>query len=207
MKNIIIAGPPRAGKTTLARKLNEELNYFVVGVDKIAATFGRAYPQLDVRLNWDYDKTVANIAPFLGHFLGIFASGHRFQDEQNLQVDFMKGNKFVLEGAYFDFEKISSILKMYGIEEMKDHFSLIGLVQNKKTADEFFNDLKKYDTENDWTYGLDDEALRGISEDALPWSQKESDYLSKHGFTIYDTSTNREQVFAQIINDIKSEFS
>jgi adenylate kinase family enzyme len=30
MKNIIIAGASRTGKTTLATRLNEELNYFVV---------------------------------------------------------------------------------------------------------------------------------------------------------------------------------
>ena len=204
MKNIIICGPSRAGKSTLARKLNEELTYFVVGVDKIAATFGRAYPQLDVRLNWDYYKTTANIAPFLGHFLGVFSTGHRFDDEQNLQVDFIKGNNFVLEGGYFDFEKILSVLKMYGIEELKDNFLLIGLVQNNKTAEEFFNDLKKYDTENDWTYGLDDDVLRNVSEDSVSDSQHMSDYLAEYDFTIYDTSVDREKVFDQVIEDIKS---
>ena len=49
-------------------------------------------------------------------------------------------------------EMISSILKTYGIESLKNHFILIGLVQNRKTADEFVNDFKKYDTEDDWIY-------------------------------------------------------
>ena len=49
MKNIIIAGPSRAGKTTLARKINEELNYFVISVDKLVATFQGAYPQLNIK--------------------------------------------------------------------------------------------------------------------------------------------------------------
>ena len=39
MKNIIIAGPSRAGKSTLARKINEELNYYVISVDKLVAVF------------------------------------------------------------------------------------------------------------------------------------------------------------------------
>ena len=71
MKNIIIAGSSRAGKSTLARKINEDLNYFVINIDKLVATFQGAYPQLDIRLNWNREKTTANIAPFLGHFLGI----------------------------------------------------------------------------------------------------------------------------------------
>jgi len=74
LKNIIIAGSPRAGKSTLAQKINAECGRFVISVDKLAATLGAAYPQLDVRLNWDREKTTDNIAPFPAHFLGTFAS-------------------------------------------------------------------------------------------------------------------------------------
>jgi hypothetical protein len=93
---------------------------------------------------------------------------------------------------------------MYGIEELKDQFILIGLVQNKKTADEYFNDFRKYDTEDDWTYGFGDDELREyVSQDAIPSSRFMTDQLMKYGFTIYDTSTEREQVFDKIIEDIK----
>ena len=204
MKNIIIAGPGRVGKSTLANKINEELNYFVLGLDKLVATFGGAYPQLDIRLNWDYEKTRVNIAPFLGHFLGMFSSN----DGRGLlsySHGAVKGNRFVLEGAYFYFEDILPVLKTYSIEELKDNFLLIGLVQNKKTIDEFINDFKKYDTEDDWTFGFSDDDLRELSEDAVEDSRFMSDYLVKYGFSLYDTSTEREQVFVQIIKDIKSQ--
>jgi hypothetical protein len=206
MKNIIIAGPGRAGKTTLARKINEELNYFVISVDKLIATFQGAYPQLNIKLAWNRRKTTDNLAPFLGHFLGAFSSSHGIAYELHLRAHAVKGNRFVLEGGHFDFEKILPILKMYGIEELKDKFFLIGLVQNKKTADEFFNDFRKYDTEDDWTYGFDDDELREyVSQDAIPSSRSMTDHLVKYGFTIYDTSTEREQVFNKIIEDIKSK--
>jgi hypothetical protein len=206
MKNIIIAGPGRAGKTTLARKINEELNYFVISVDKLIATFNGAYPQLDIKLAWNRRKTTDNLAPFLGHFLGAFSSSHGVAYELILQAHAVKGNRFVLEGGHFNFETILSILKMYGIEELKDHFILIGLVQNKKTADEYFNDFRKYDTEDDWTYGFDDDELREyVNQDAIPSSRFMTEYLVKHGFTIYDTSTEREQVFDKIVEDIKSK--
>ena len=203
MKNIIIAGPGRAGKSTLANKINKELNYFAIGLDKLVATFGGAYPQLDIRLNWDYEKTRVNLAPFLGHFLGMFfsADGRGLLSYSHGAVE---GNRFVLEGAYFKFEEILPILKIYGIEELKDNFLLIGLVQIKKTVDDFVNDFKKYDTYDDWTYGFDDNALKGLSEEAFQDSRYMSDYLTKYGFTVYDTSTEREQVFTQIIADIKT---
>jgi uridine kinase len=68
---IIITGPSRTGKSTLARKINEELNYFVFSVDKLVAVFQEAYPQLNIRLNWNREKNATNLAPFLGHFLVI----------------------------------------------------------------------------------------------------------------------------------------
>ena len=204
MKNIIIAGWGRAGKTTLARKINEELNYFVISLDKLIATFHGAYPQLNIKFGYGR-KMTDNIAPFVGHFLGIFSSSHGVAYELHLRAHAVEGNRFVLEGGNFNFDKISFTLKMYGIEELKDKFILIGLVQNKKTADEFFNDLRKYDTEDDWTYGYDDDELREISQEAVSYNRSMTDHLVKYGFTIYDTSTEREQVFNKIIEDIKSE--
>lgn len=202
MKNIIIAGSSRAGKSTLARKLNEELNYFVISLDKLVATFQQAYPQLNIRLNWNRKKTTDNIAPFLGHFLGMFSSpdGRGLLQYSHGAV---KENRFVLEGSYVNLDIISPILKMYGIDELKDRFLLIGLVQNNKTVSEFVNDFKKYDTEDDWTYNFDDSDLIEISKDALSFSRSMFDHLMKYGFTIYDTSTKREQVLDKIVDDIK----
>ena len=203
MKSIIIVGPSRAGKTTLAKRLNEQLDYFVISLDKLVTTFHAAYPQLDIRLNWNRDKTTENIAPFIGHFLGLFSSDDGIKDDLNLRAHHVEGNHFVLEGGYFDFEKITSILKEYGMIELNDRFILIGLVQGQKTVDKYVNDFKKYDTEDDWTYNLIYDELRDyVTQDAIPFNRVMTDYLVKYGFTIYDTSTNRESVFDKIIKDI-----
>lgn len=203
LKNIIIAGVGRNGKTTLAKKINAELNFFVINLDKLMAAFGKAYPQLDIRIAWNYERATANIAPFLGHYLGMLSSDHGYADDLNLYTHAVKGNRFVLEGGHFDFEAISSILKTYGIEELKDRFILIGLVQNNKTADAFFNDLRKFDTEDEWTYSLNDEELKKYSETLVQWNREFTDYLTNYGFTLYDTSGARERVFDKIIEDIK----
>ena len=204
MKNIIIAGPSRAGKSTLARKINEELNAFVVSIDKLVAVFQKAYPQLDIRLNWDRDKTADHIAPFLGHFLGMFSSadGRVFLPYSHGAAE---GNRFVLEGGYLNFEKILPVLKAYGVDDLSEHFILVGLAQNKKTADDFFRDFRKYDTPDDWTYHLSDEDLMEVAEDAVSFSRSMTDHLVKYGFPIYDTSRDREQVLAQIVEDIKAQ--
>lgn len=203
MKNIIIAGWSRTGKTTLARRINEEFNCFVISLDKLVATFDGAYPQLDIRLNWNYRKTTKNIAPFIGHFLGMFSSNNGSVNELSLSAHHIEENRFVIEGGYFDFDKISSILKTYNIKSLKDKFVLIGLVQNNKTVDEFISDFKKYDTKDDWTYGFSDDDLREISQEAIAFNKEMTEKLKHHGFAIYDTSKEREKVFDKVIEDIK----
>jgi len=201
LKNIIIAGTGRAGKSTLAKKISEELNFFVLNNDKLIATFAEAYPQLNIRIG-NGEKNMKNIAPFLGHFLGMFSA----PDGRGLfpyTHGALKLNRFILEGAHFDFEQIESIFEMYGIGKLRDNFLLIGLVQNEKSVDEFVRDLKKYDTQYDWTYSFDDEKLRKIAEDNLSFSQSMSEYLPKYGFAIYDTSAERESVLERIAKDVR----
>lgn len=201
MKNIIIAGTGRAGKSTLARMIKEELNYFVVNHDKLVSIFGEAYPALGIRIG-NGDMSIKNIAPFIGHFLGMFSSQDGFGLFPYTQGA-LKENYFVMEGWSFDFEQITPILKMYGIEDLKDKFILIGLVQNHKTADELINDMKTYDTEHDWTYGFDNNDLRKLAEENISFSKYSTDYLPQHGFMLYDTSKERERILSQIIDDIK----
>ena len=189
----------------MAQKINEELNCFVFHMDYLMTTLDRAYPQLDVRIAWDYRKAIANVAPFIGHYLGMSVCYRDFDQDLNLGKHVVKGNRFVLESGHFDFDAISSVFETYGAGELKDNFILIGLVQNKKTAAEFFNDIRKYDTEDEWTYSCDDDGLMKLCEWLVLYSQKMHDSMVKYGFTIYDTSTEREQVFDRIIADIKAE--
>lgn len=202
MKNIIIAGPSRSGKSTLARLLNEKFGYYVISIDKLVAVFQNAYPELDIRLNWNRDKTTENIAPFLAHYLGMFSSSDG-KGQLSYSHGEVPGNKFVLEGAYYDFDKISEILRSYGIDNMSESFLTIGLVQRKKSAEDFYSDFRKYDTEKDWTYSLSDDELKAVAEDAVEFNSEMYDKLTNHGFTIYDTSEDREKIFEEILGGIR----
>ncbi|MCL2373312.1 MAG: hypothetical protein FWC78_07900 [Defluviitaleaceae bacterium] len=201
MKNIIISGTGRAGKSTLARKIGEELNYFVINNDRLVAIFSEAFPQLNIRFGCG--ETIKNIAPFIGHFLGMFSSPAGrglFPCSQGA----LKQNPFVLEGWAFDFEQILPILNMYGITSLKEHFTLIGLSLNNKTPSQQASDMKKYDNKHDWTYGLNDIERTKLAEENIAYNKTANSYLQNHGFTMYDTSTEREKIFAKIITDIKT---
>ena len=204
MRNIIIVGPSRSGKSTLAKRLHEELGYYVISIDKLVAVFQNAYPELDIKLNWDRDKVTENIAPFIAHYLGMFSS----DDGRGLLVyshGAVKDNRFVLEGAYFDFGKIEESLKVYGINSVKEGFILIGLVQKDKSEEDFIQDFRKYDTEDDWTYNLSDEELKEVAIDMVSYNKEMYRKLVEYGFDIYDTSGGREEVFDKIIEKLRNK--
>lgn len=116
--------PVKSRQVTLARRINEALGHFIIGTVDLAATFGEAYPELDIGLKRNRKNTTDNLAPFLGHYLGVLSSGKGAA----------AGNRFVLEGGYCNFDIIVPILKLYGIKTRKESFMLVGLVQNQKNS-------------------------------------------------------------------------
>ena len=189
-KNILILGPSRAGKTTLTKKLNEVLNYSIVCFDSIIYAFEQSFPQLGICSGDGAENTAANLADFLIHYFDMLS--HRSKEKN--------GVKFAAEGGYFDFEKI--MLAMNNYEMIKD-FLFIGLVYNNKTPDELFDDIRKNDTEGDWSYNCDDDTLKKCANIFIEDSKLMYDKFQKHNFMIYDVSDNREQILNKIVNDIQ----
>jgi len=199
-KNIIIIGAGRAGKTTLAKKLNEELNYSVIGTDDLSIGFAEGLPQLNiVNLN-DSKMSAANIAPFLASYVSALA----------WRSNYYNGTKYVFEDGkgYFDFDKLVPIWEV--IEPDKDYWKtqylIIGLIYPNQTPEQLFIDIRKHDVENDWTYNISDDELRSRVIDGIEYSRNFRDKFQKYNPIIYDVSKNRAQVLDNIVNDIKVKF-
>ena len=190
MKNILILGPSRVGKTTLTKKLNEVLNYSIVCLDSIIYAFEQSFPQLGICCGDGAENTAVNLAGFLIHYFDVLL--HRSKEKN--------GVKFIAEGGYFDFEKIMFAMNEH---EKTDGFIFIGLVYNNLTPDKLFNDIRKNDTEGDWSYNCDDDLLKKCVNIFIEDSKEMTEQFKKHNFMIYDVSNDREQVLNKIINDIK----
>ena len=189
-QNILILGPSRAGKTTLTKKLNEELNYSIINFDNLVHAFEVSFPQLEICFGAGAENTATNIAMFLTHYLHVLS----------IRSNQKNGIKFAAEGGYFDFVKIMSEINR---KEMARDFLFIGLVYNNKTPDELFHDIRKNDTKEDWSYNCDDETLKKCVDIFINDSKQLYDQFKEYNFMIYDVSNNREQVLNDIINDIK----
>ena len=188
-KNILIIGAARCGKTTLARKLNKKYGYSVISIDDIVSGL-QAYPELNIHHDGETHITTKNLGPFLEKYFIELSEGSNFYG----------GVKFVIEGTHIDFEKLMPLLQS---EKYKEKYEIIGLTINNETAEDLYNNMKKYDTEDDWTYWVKDEDLMGDARYIIEKNKIFNEKFHEYNIKSYDTSHNREDVLNKIVADLK----
>ena len=188
-KNILIIGAARCGKSTLAKKLNKKYGYSVISIDDIVSGL-QAYPEINIHHDGDTDITTKNLGPFLEKYLIELSEGSYFYD----------GVKFVIEGTHIDFERLMPLLQS---EKYKDKYEILGLTINNETAEDLYNNMKKYDTEDDWTYWVKDEDLIGDAKYIVEKNKIFNNKFNEYNIKSYDTSFDREEVLDKIVNDLE----
>ena len=186
-RNILILGAARTGKTSLAKKISKELGYSLLRIDDLVSGF-EAYPDLKIRHDYNDKETAHNLTPFLEKMLIELSEGECFYD----------GIKYVIEGTHIDFDELMPFL-----EEHEDKYKVIGLTYNYITEEDLYNNIKKYDTEDDWTYWCSDEELKGNVPYFIERNKFFNEEFEKYNIKSYDTSYDREGTFKRIIGDLK----
>jgi len=184
--NIIIAGVPRAGKSTLSSIL-AKYGYTHVSMDSIIAGFERVFPELGID-SYGYDSSLealtnisAKIAPFINAMMGSGEYG-----EHSL-------------GAVFD---VYQLLPCDYVKHIHPSVKIIYLGSSDITPDERFAIQKQYDTERDYTFYKTDEELREGADYIVEQSKLIKSQCEQYGLPYYDTSYNRFETFDNIISDI-----
>lgn len=182
MKDIIIIGRSRTGKTTLSNKIIKRFKFQLINTDAIRDTLKIVFPELGI--GPDTGVTNKRFQDFLKQYL------------ENFKMELRDEYGLVMEGV-----ETSAITakKLYG---NKEKYIIYALGQIKATPEEMKNNLIKYDTKYDWTYEMKKDKLEFCNEErekaiAL---KKECDSLK---IPFYDTSINREEVLNQILVDIE----
>ena len=187
-KNILIIGPARSGKTTLSRLLSKKYGYNVINLDDIINAF-EGIPECGIKHDGNEIATAQKLGKFLKRYLIELSEGPNFYN----------GIKFVIEGTHIDFEEI---MPMLNEEKYKEKYEVIGLLYNNLTADELYNNIKKYDTEDDWTYWCNDEELKGNSRYFIERNKYFYNKFNEYGIKTYDISSDREKILNIICNEI-----
>ena len=185
-KNIIILGAARSGKTTLARKLSKEYGYNLISLDDIICAFENI-PECGIKHDGDDIEVARNFAPFLIRYLKELSEG----------TNYYNGIKYVIEGTHIDFEQLIPFLN-------KEKYEIIGLLYNNIDENELYQNMKKYDTEDDWTYWCNDEELKGNSRYFIERNKFFKDKFNEYNIKIYDVSKNREIVLNEICQNLNN---
>jgi inorganic pyrophosphatase len=179
MKNILICGSPRVGKTTLAKKISNELGYIYIGLDNI-------FESIEKLPCWPYPKY---------HDASIISS-----ELSNFVINFInnldKDKYYVFEGAYLDIESIYNKL---------NNTIIIGLTYNNLSSKKLFDRIKKYD-KNEWINSFDDKTLLDKCDCFINRNKYYNNCFLKLDIKNYDLSNERDIVFNNIINELKKEY-
>ncbi|MBD5080303.1 MAG: ATP-binding protein [Ruminococcaceae bacterium] len=183
--NIIIAGVPRAGKSTMSRRLSKQYGYQHISMDSIIAGFEKCFPETGVNTysglsSMDTLRLISGkMAPFVRVMLDSgeydeFEPGMVLDMYQLLPKDYMK----YIHGA---------------------NCEIVYLITSDVTPEERFAIQKRYDTEKDYTFYKSDEELREGAEYIVEQSIYIKEQCQKYGLQYIETARDREQAFQRLL--------
>lgn len=189
MKHLIIAGVPRAGKSTLARRLAQEYGYQYISMDAIIAAFEKCFPETGVNTyqglsSMDTLRLISGkMAPFL---------------------------RVMLESGQYDRGENGAVVDMYQLlpEDYEKNFrgantEIIYLLSSDVTPEEQFALQKRYDTARDYTFFKTDEELKEGAEYIVEQSLLMKEQCLRLRLKFYETGKERQQTFEQILRELE----
>ena len=184
-KYIIIAGVPRAGKSTVSKMIAKQFGYQHISMDSVIAGIEKVFPEagidtgasIDARTN--LENISAKIAPFIRAMMD---SGEYDECDYGVVIDVFQ----LLPQDYVTY---------LGNKNCEIHYFLSSDV----TAEERFDLLKKYDTPDDYTYYHSDEENKRDCVDIVNISNYLKKQCIQYGLPYYETSFNRETVLEEFI--------
>ena len=185
MKNILICGAARSGKSTLARVLKSEFDYNIFEIDVLRIVYNSLFPELNIRKQ---ELSVQNkiLFPMLVEFIKGLCWGNKW------------GQYYIVEGDNIDLENILS--------KFPD-FIVICMGYTKISTKEKVNEISKYETEKDWTYGDNTNKKEHYCERFIKQSQVLKETAEKLNIPFFDTSYDRNKIIEEILLYVKKELN
>lgn len=151
MKNIFVDGVSKSGKSAFSNKIKNAY-YNHIPLDYFASSFKRNFPDTNITSNVVVSKTSSkNLSLFLSRVIEIIDS----TDE-----------KFIIDSAHILPEDINVYLD-------RDKWDIYYLSYPNTDKESKVKDIRKYETEEDWTYKKSDEKLLDIFDKLILLSKDE----------------------------------
>lgn len=186
MKNILIGGTVRAGKSTLANLIRNKFKYSLVESDTIVNAFDVVFFELGIT-HKKAEVTREKYKPFLFEILNGFCRDLKYNE-----------NVTIFPGAQFLPEQINEYPK-------KDKYIVIFLGISDATPQELMAKIREMDTASDWTNKRTDEQLLNNCKNIINESKELKRQCDKFGFYYFDTFKNRSKTLNKIVEMIENE--
>lgn len=183
MKNIIIVGVPRSGKTTLAKIIKEKYPYMnIISFEAIRNGYIKSQPNL----NMQNRKSVAR-REILPQFL----------------IEFIHWNNSIYNCSNIvegDFADINTIVNNISSQDI-----VICLGFNKRTMEEIVSKIKENDTNNDYTNNWNENEIKKHFYDLTIKDTDNYELCKKYNINYYDTYYNRGMIYNNILEYIENQ--
>ena len=206
----LIGGPPKCGKTTLAKIISKKFGIPWISADTLQV-IGRAYePAKKHDLRYPHSairKSHRNNDTFYQEYSPrMIVSAYTKQAKAAaLAIDMMTiceitdGNDYIIEGYQVEPALVAKLIKKYG----KEKFSAIFL--GKCDSERFVQDLKKSTTPNDWilTNTKKEETFMKIAEMVKLYSGYFKNEAEKYNFPYLDLGENFESGLKKAMSSLQ----
>ena len=192
--NLIIAGVPRAGKSTLSNMLSRKYGYQHVSMDAIIAGMESVFPELGINWWWSSSgeeseqvDTIRNASEKAALFIKAMLESEEYDEfEPGMVVDVLQ------------------LLPEHYVKYLNDkNCDIVYLLTSDVTAQERFAIHRKYDTEKHYSFDFSDEEMFSHCTFVVEKSRFLREQCIKYGLPYYETAKNRETIFERFIQSLE----
>lgn len=186
MKNIMILGICRSGKSTFSKMIQKEFrNYQIIEVDTIISALQKTVRNIPI--GFIHDNLQENKLP---EFLNLL-----------IQKNINKNGKelgFIING---DSIMPEDLIKYFDLNNMKVYY----FVTEKLSPEQILKNCRKFDSKEEWTTRRTEEQLLKHFTFYKDIEKKIISDCKKYNIKCIDTSENRNMIFSKLLNEIKEE--
>ena len=183
MKNIILMGASRAGKSTFTKMLGKNFdNLMIIRTDIFRLAFREAIIK-DLKLNTSLLKDNMDYRNFVLSY---------YKYVNKYETDYIK----VVDTVDFEPKDLNCF----------EDALIICFGYPKAKREEIVNNWHKYDTDLDWTKNKKEEDLLDFAQKEIQKSKYLKDECEKYRVKFVDTSFDRERILNQLLEDVKASF-
>ena len=170
MKNIIIGGVPRSGKSILSKQLCSQLNMAYFPLDSLVSTFDRVFPQLGIAHTSasDHFAVCNRLWPFVSEWIT-----HLVYEDLS----------FLIDGYHLQPENIVNDLNPQA-------FNVLFLGYPHAQPAQKAAEIRQHARKGDWTETLDEAALSALVRRYIEESKQIQVECLRYGFYFIDMTNN-----------------